>query len=360
VQTSAVAMVAISKWPSKCDTGLFEKLAMSRFYQALKAANLESHTDCDALTPEEPMDRTAFEDFAAALGRVDRVEGAYTFDAVVTSVLDQSDQEPSGPGKPVAAFPATAGETPEIGGGPTLEDEVRTDAPKTDSQRCTISVSLDRTVRVLPHVADRNVLERYRRLRTQIIQQQEANPFRTLLVTSASPHEGKTVTVLNLGLSFGMIPDFKVLVIDGDLRRGAVGKWLGVESRPGLSDLIKGAAGLDDVILRCGNLPIDVVVSGNSKVPPGELLQSKQLRGHFRSMAERYSLVLVDSPPVNMFTDTHLLAASCDAVLLVARAYSSTRKLVQKAAQDLASHRMIGAVLNGATTGNLERRSYGY
>src|SRR5262249_40220189 len=150
-----------------------------------------------------------------------------------------------------------------------------------------------------------------------------------------------------LGLSFAMLPNFRVLVIDGDLRRGSIGKWLGVDNYPGLSNVLEGAAKLEDVAIKCANLSMSVVTRGDSKVSPAELLHSPKLNAQFRHMTEHFDLVLVDSPPVTLITDAQLLAGSCDAVLLIARAFRSKRKSLQQAAQDLSAFRVIGTVLNG-------------
>jgi len=179
-------------------------------------------------------------------------------------------------------------------------------------------------------------------------------------VTSPSPEEGKTVTVLNLGLSFAMLPSFRVLVVDGDLRRASLGKWLDVGERPGFSNLIEGSAELPDVVIESEAMPISVIGSGTSKIPPGELLQSPRLKSVMEKMTEQFSLVLVDSPPVNLITDAHLIAASCEAVLLVTRAFVSTRKALEQAAQDLQPFRVIGTVLNGGTHSRLYHRYQGY
>jgi len=216
-----------------------------------------------------------------------------------------------------------------------------------------ISTVLNTKARLIPHAEDPAVAEHYRGLRTKIMQRKEEKPFRSLLVTSATPQEGKTVTVLNLGLSFAMLPSFKVLVVDGDLRRGTLGYWLGVDHRcPGLSNLIDGSAQLEDVVLKSDEIPIHFMVRGNSQVPD---LHSSQLDIHFRRMTEQYDLVLVDTPPVNLIADVQLLAASCDAVLLVARAFSTTRQAFEKAVRELLPFRVIGTVLNA---GAVQR--YGY
>jgi capsular exopolysaccharide synthesis family protein len=174
------------------------------------------------------------------------------------------------------------------------------------------------------------------------------------VVTSAAPQEGKTVTVLNLALSFASLPDFKVLVIDGDLRRGTLGRWLGVpDERPGLSNLLAGTAQLEDVVLKSDEVPMHFMVRGTEEVRD---LHPSHFNGHFQKLGEMYDLVLIDSPPVNLLADVQLLAANADGVLLVARAFSTTRKSLEKAAQELAPFRVIGAVLNAG----VEQKAYGY
>jgi capsular exopolysaccharide synthesis family protein len=222
-------------------------------------------------------------------------------------------------------------------------------------------VDFDQRARLIPHAVNSVVLEHYRRLRTKILQQHEIKPFRTVVIASSAPQEGKTVTTMNLGLSFAMLPSFKVLVIDGDLRRGAIGKWLGVDNeRPGLSDLIDGTAKLDDVVLGCDNTSARFIVRGNSKVSPAELLHSPRLSSQLRQMAEDFDLVLVDSAPLSLVTDAQLLASHCDAVILTAMAYETTRKSLEKAAQELNAFRIIGTVLNRGDRAKAYRRYNGY
>ena len=213
---------------------------------------------------------------------------------------------------------------------------------------------------LIRNAADPLFVEQYRRLRTKIIQSHSKQAFRSLVVTSPEPEEGKTVTVLNLALSFAMLPSFKVLVVDGDLRRGSLGTWLGVGERPGLSNLIEGSATLSEVILRSDDIPIHFIGSGTSTASPGELLQSSELSRQFQRMTERFALVLVDSPPVNLITDVQLLAGSCDGVLLVTRAFSTKRKALERAVQDLQPFRVIGTVLNGGPRSPLYGRHQGY
>jgi capsular exopolysaccharide synthesis family protein len=217
--------------------------------------------------------------------------------------------------------------------------------------------NLDRNARLIPFAIDSTVVEHYRRLRTKILQQQEAKPFRTLVVTSAGPQEGKTVTVLNLGLSFSTLPSFRVLVVDGDMRRGTLGNWLGVSNdQPGLSNLLEGSARLEDVVLKSGQVPMHFMVRGSAKVQD---MHPSHFSNHFQRLGEAFDLVLVDSPPANLLVDVQMLAANTDAVLLVARAFSTSRKAFEKAVQELTPFRMVGAVLNAGVPAH-SRRYRGY
>ncbi len=223
-----------------------------------------------------------------------------------------------------------------------------------------VHASLDRKARLLPHVADTVVVEHYRRLRTKLLQERENKPFRVLMVGSPNPQEGKTVTAFNLALSFAMLPACKVLLVDGDLRKGSLGKWLTVTGMPGLSDLIEGTSGMHDVILKSDELPIHFILRGNSKISAPELLNSARLKECFHEMGQEYDIVIVDTPPVSLVTDAQLLASCCDAILLVGRAFSTTCKAIEKTVQDLQPFRILGTILNGGASVKRYRRYNGY
>jgi len=242
------------------------------------------------------------------------------------------------------------------GGGPETEPLRNSTS---DSVHCPMTGAFNRKA-LIRNAVDPLVVEHYRRLRTKLIQCHSKQPFRSLVVTSPLPEEGKTVTVLNLALSFAMLPSFKVLVVDGDLRRGSLGNWLGVGERPGLSNLLEGSASLADVVLQSDTIPINFIGAGTSKTSAGELLQSGQLSRHFKKMTEQFALVLIDSPPVNLITDAQLLATSSDAVLLVTRAFSTTRRSLERAVHDLQPFRLLGTILNGGPRTTLYGRYQRY
>jgi protein-tyrosine kinase len=222
----------------------------------------------------------------------------------------------------------------------------------------TVEVKVDAKAPLLPNAVGGMAMERYRRLRTKIQQQHATAPIHSLLVASPGQGDGKTITVLNLAWSFGMLPSFKVLVVDGDLRKKTIGPVLGVGEHPGLSNLLDRSARLEDVVLRSDLLPFQFVVAGTSPKPSAELLTSVAMRESIREMTEHFDLVLVDSPPVNLMADAQTLAGSCDGVLLIARMFATATKAFERALYDMQPFRIVGTALNGGTV--RERRSYSY
>ena len=296
---------------------------MSRFYDAFK------HAGQSLRVPQETPGGEQGEAWEAAV-----------IDDPATLTISEV-----GAGAEAAALLAEEPSEVPVGKEPLLSKP----ASKNGSFGIPTQVVLDMKARLIPHSVDPTLVEHYRILRTRILQRQKEKKYKSLLVTSPAPREGKTVTVLNLGLIFARLPSFKVLVLDGDLRKGSLGEWLGVRDRPGFSNLIAGKATLEEVVLKSEEISMDFIIRGNSEASAGELLNSVQLPTYFRKMSERYDLVLVDSPPINLVTDAQLLASSCDAALLVARAFSTNCKALEEANQNLQQIRVIGTVLNGGT-----------
>jgi capsular exopolysaccharide synthesis family protein len=296
---------------------------MSRFFDALKQADLA--------------------EVSRHKGSVHVVEHVGVNAGVPTNVLSADSSSPETAALPIGVDPWDL----------APESARRRDAVHASAFTPLARAAVDQNVRMIPNAVNRAVVEHYRRLRTKIMQQHAIKPFRSLLVTSASPQEGKSVTTLNLALSFAMLPSFKVLVVDGDLRRNTVGKWLGADERPGFSNLLEGSAALNDVVFACEDSQIHFIAGGTSKLPAAELLHSPRLADQIHDLTAHFDLVLFDSPPLSMITDAHLLAAQTDAVLLVARAFKTRKKLLEQAVQDLLPYRVIGTVLNGGPRARL-------
>ena len=200
--------------------------------------------------------------------------------------------------------------------------------------------------------------ESYRTLRTAL---QFGMPPRTktLLVTSAVPGDGKSTLVSNLAIAMAQASR-RVLVVDADLRAPVQHRLFGLPDRTGLASVLAGTDTLDDAIRRTGIHGLDVLPAGPIPHNPAELLNTPDFGDHLNDLADRYDLVLIDSPPVTAVTDARILAASADASLLVVRLGSSTRRQVESARDALrgVGARLIGVAVNGVSRrGNLASAS---
>lgn len=192
------------------------------------------------------------------------------------------------------------------------------------------------------------VSEQYKILRTNILSLDKKNPPRVLMVTSSTHSEGKTITSLNLAMAIIQSKStHKVLVIDADLRRGRIAKYLGVKQEQGLSELLSGEAELKDVIFNIDVPNISFISAGRVPPHPVELLESRSMTDLIASARKMFDMVIIDTPPVISVTDAGIIGPMTDGVLMVVQAGRVQRGIVRHAEELLyQSHtRMLGHVL---------------
>ncbi len=203
------------------------------------------------------------------------------------------------------------------------------------------------------------VREAYKTLRTNVsFALTEEEKCKVIVVTSSHQGEGKSITTLNLAISYAMT-DRKVLVIDCDLRRPKVAGLLEINSKVGLTNLIMNHELKDEAIVHTSVKGLDVILSGDIPPNPSELLGSPRMQIIINEMREKYDYIFIDSPPVNMVTDAVILAPESDGVLFLVRANHSERGSVIHAVEQLqyAKAKILGFVLNDV---NVEKTHYGY
>jgi capsular exopolysaccharide synthesis family protein len=189
--------------------------------------------------------------------------------------------------------------------------------------------------------------EAFRTLRTNLMFSQAVNAMRTLVVTSASPGEGKTVTAANLAVAFAQ-QGMRVLLIDCDLRRGRMHRMFNVPREPGMSDLVLGFAKEEDVTRETSVPGLYVISSGKLPPNPAEMLGGENAREQLTHLTEGYDLVILDTPPLLAASDAAILARLSDGVVMVLRAGATESTAAQQATQQLNNigARIVGAVLN--------------
>ena len=168
---------------------------------------------------------------------------------------------------------------------------------------------------------------------------------KTLLVTSSSGEEGKSLTALNLSLALAGSSEGRVLLVDGDLRMPRVHERLGLDPARGFSNLLAPEGGeIEPYISKIGAL--HVLPGGSNRANPVGLLASARARDILARLRNEYQLVVVDSPPIVPIADSHILAGLCDGVVLVVRARQTRPELLLRAIESLGASRVIGVVLN--------------
>jgi capsular exopolysaccharide synthesis family protein len=189
--------------------------------------------------------------------------------------------------------------------------------------------------------------EAYRTLRTNLIFSQAVQTLRTVLVTSASPGEGKTTTAANLAVSFAH-HGMRVLLVDCDLRRGRLHRMFNIPRDPGVTELVVGQEDAETVIRQTDITGLYVISSGNLPPNPSELLGGERMRKTLASLSEAFDLIILDTPPLLAASDGAILATLSDGVVLVLRAGSTEGEAAQQAIQQLngVGARIVGAVLN--------------
>ncbi len=204
------------------------------------------------------------------------------------------------------------------------------------------------------------VAEAYRALRTNITFSAPDRRPKTLVFTSAMPGDGKSTTASNLAITLAQ-QDVRLLLIDTDMRRGTLHEQFTMEREPGLSDVVRGRTPFEQarqtVTLDQGPA-FDFLATGSLPPNPAELLGSERLKALLEGWKERYEMVIMDAPPLNVVTDAAILGTQSDGVVLVARSGVTDRAAISFALEQLHNVRapVLGTVLNDV---DLRRDTYG-
>lgn len=234
----------------------------------------------------------------------------------------------------------------------------RTAAKAADVLRTFPEASLPRDGKlVLSEAIPAVAIEQYRRVAAALHELQVSRGLKTLLVTSAMPQEGKTLTIVNLALTLSESYKRRVLLIDADLRSPSVDKVLGMSNgRKGLSEALQTERGAPVVEL---SPQLTVLPSGRPDSNPLAALTSERMRTLLDESAARYDWILLDAPPVLLLPDAQVLSHLTRAVLLVIRAGSTPFPLVDKAIAEVGRESIVGTVLNSVEERALRPSYYG-
>jgi capsular exopolysaccharide synthesis family protein len=233
------------------------------------------------------------------------------------------------------------------------------------SARAAGSVSYDvSAARVEPHLVaitqPRSAYcEQFRSLRTRILQAGEREHMRAFVITSAEVGEGKTLTALNLAWLLAQTDGVRALIIDSDLRQPCVTDYLGIDAPVGLSEVLGGKLRFQDAIVRVDPAGLYLLPGGKPRDDVAELLSGPTYASVIAEARRTFDYIIIDAPPLGVFTDANVLISRADAALLVVRAGQTGYAIVDKLLEQLPRERMLGVVLNRAEE-DLESDAYYY
>ena len=201
-----------------------------------------------------------------------------------------------------------------------------------------------------PHEAP---MEEFRTLRTRLNHMKSLQPIHTIVVTSPSPAEGKSLSAANLALAESHLAGNSTLLADFDFRRPIIHTMFGVNRSPGITDYLLGKAPLSKCIKKIAGTTLYVMPAGEAVINPLELLNLRDVKLLMDRLPSIFDWVILDSPPLLFAADANLLSTLCHGILLVVRIGQTTIDSVTRAMQSLCNNNVLGIVVNGARRGEL-------
>ena len=205
---------------------------------------------------------------------------------------------------------------------------------------------------------DHASVEQYRRLAARLHLSQAAHGIKVVMIASALPGEGKTLTASNLALTLSESYHRDVLLIDGDLRRPSIHEMFRMQNISGLNDGLRSDVDRKVPLVRWSD-HLSLITAGRPEPDPMKVLVSDKMRRVIAEASEKFEWVIIDTPPVGLLTDASLLSAMVDTVVLVVEAGRTPYAEIQRVVEVLGRDRIFGVVLNRVEA---DRRSgyYGY
>jgi len=251
------------------------------------------------------------------------------------------------------AHTAEASGGPALPGGPAFRDAGATLGAVGSTRVVEFSSREISAARVEPHLvaitSPRSPeCEQFRSLRTRLLQAGERQNMRAFVITSAGIGEGKTLTSLNLAWLLAQTDGVKALLIDADLRQPCTTNYLGMENEFGLSEVLTGETKLTQAIVKLEPAGLHLLPGGAAREDVAELLSGPRFGRLLEEARKYFDYIIIDAPPLGVFTDANLLINRADAALLVVRASKTRYAIVDRLLEQLPRERMLGVILNRA------------
>lgn len=203
--------------------------------------------------------------------------------------------------------------------------------------------------------------ESFRAIRTNLQFLNVDNPPKVIVVASSVPGEGKSTLAVNLATALAQSGS-RVMLVEADLRRPRVVRYMGLVGGAGLSNVLAGTAEVSEVAQPWGDGKLSVLAAGPMPPNPSELLGSEHMRALLETLREDHDFVIIDTPPLLPVTDAAVLSVAADGCLITTRHGVTRREQLAEAANVLAriDAKLLGVVLNRVPQSAAIARGYGY
>lgn len=190
--------------------------------------------------------------------------------------------------------------------------------------------------------------ESYKTIRTNLIYTLAGADERLVAITSTTPSEGKSTTAANLVVSIAQT-NTSVLAIDADMRRPSLSKLFKVPNTYGLSQILSKQAVFEEVVKSEVKPNLSLLSSGPIPPNPSELLASPEMKELLAKVSQKYDYVIIDTPPVSLFSDSQIISGIVTGVIIVAKYKAIQYKDLNKTAEEIKSvgGKVLGVIVNG-------------
>ncbi len=190
--------------------------------------------------------------------------------------------------------------------------------------------------------------EQFRKLRTQLLRLRLSRPPRTILVTSATEGEGKTLVAANLAAGIAHDLNAYALLVDCDLRKPSLGQWFSLNNGYGLADYLIGKKEIPELLLKTEVEKLKVLLAGTMQDNPTELIGSEKMQALIQEFKSRYNdrYIILDSTPLLSTSEPEVLSKFVDGIVIVVRAGATPRENLKQAISSLEKEKILGFVLN--------------
>lgn len=194
--------------------------------------------------------------------------------------------------------------------------------------------------------------EQFRLLKNAILFPEKGQPHRCIMITSASPGEGKSFVAANLAISISQNIDEHVLLVDCDLRSPSIHGMFGLDAPMGLSEYLSNSVPLSSLLVRSYLDKLTILPAGQIPPNPSELLSSDQMKQLIKEVKSRYSdrYIIIDTPPPYLTSEANAISRQVDGIIIVVQHGNTQKKDVMDLLDIYGREKIMGVVYNFASS----------